>query len=201
MARLLSPATDLLFFRLGFENLHLLNDGSDTLFLMPSAAVRPSSNANHHLMGVAVGTCQLKQSDQALLREVELHIVQAHGDAQTMARSGIARRERFETESQAWAATLGRYAGFGAGSSRAVSRLPRKIRKAYEVALEKCQSKHCVNLLAGMFDHGSRMPVDIAWSLLLIGIVDCIPLLEPEPCAPGRVPGPEGGMGAELRAT
>jgi ATP-dependent protease ClpP protease subunit len=122
---------------------------------------------------------RLEQADVTLLRQLTEHIVQGHGDIATMARTGLARCQQLQSKAAQISAALGADAGFGSTPAKSASLLLRQLTRTFEKTLKLDDARPYTELLASIFARDSRMPVDVAWGLLLVDSVHGVQELQP----------------------
>jgi len=132
---------------------------------------------------------QLEQADGTLLRQLTEHIVQGHGDIATMAHTGLTRCRHLQSQAAQIGAALGHDASIGSTPTKSASLLLRQLTRTFEKTLKKGDARPYTELLASIFARDSRMPVHVAWGLLLVDSVDGIQELQPL-VQPAAVPAP-----------
>lgn len=131
----------------------------------------------------------LQMADMSLLQQLAEHIVQGHGDLFAMAKAGLARCQRLQAQAAEIGSALVLEAGYGNSAGKSASLLLRQLIRTYQKTLKQGDARPYTELLASIFDRDSRMPVDLAWSLLLVDAVEGIEALQPDVLtAPARAP-------------
>lgn len=127
---------------------------------------------------------QLRQADLDLLRTLVSHIAAGYGGMAPMARAGLLRCQWAQQHAESIGAALGRDSGLcipgRSAGKKPTPMVPRQIERAYQKAATANSSEPVIELLATLFDRDSRMPVDVAWVLLLIDEVDSVHSLQPD---------------------
>lgn len=132
---------------------------------------------------------KLRQADQYIMSTLVQHIADGLGGVANMARMGQARCEWLRQHAAAIASELGDSEGLCAnirpGPRQPTPLVLKQMERAYQKAADQNQADPMIDMLAGIFERDERMPLDMAWGLLLIdnvaGAMHLQPLVESEP--------------------
>lgn len=125
---------------------------------------------------------QLNQADEGLLDVLVAHLVKGFGGERALGEAGLDRCRRVQAQQVAIHKALGHESGLVAVAGRSLKAgLPKLIlqmEKAFEQAVEKSSIRAFRQLLSQLFTQDNRMPVDVAWVLLLVDVVEGVPSLQ-----------------------
>jgi ATP-dependent protease ClpP protease subunit len=138
---------------------------------------------------------QLNRADQGLLDALVNHLVAGFGGEQALGEAGLERCRRVQAHQGNIHKALGHESGLVTlAASRRNSKigppkLLRQMESSFQQALEKERTTAFRELLSALFAQDRRMPVDVAWALLLVDVVEGIPALQPrDPLAHSAAP-------------
>jgi ATP-dependent protease ClpP protease subunit len=132
---------------------------------------------------------KLRQADRQMMSTLVQHIAMGLGGVATMAHIGLSRCEWLRQHAAAIANELGDTEGlcanFRQGPKQPTPLVLKQMERAYQKAADQNQADPMIEILAAIFERDERMPLDMAWGLLLIdnvaGAVHLQPMVEIEP--------------------
>lgn len=132
---------------------------------------------------------QLSRADRMLLEDLVDHLVRGLGGERALGEAGLERCRRLQHSAEEIRCAMRNDAGLsasvsaGPGRKIATPKLLRRIESAYQRAQDHGQVGSFLDLLADLFAQDCRMPVDLAWTLLLIDKVEGVEALQHQPIA------------------